>query len=328
MKNQQEFLKIIEDYIERDVFPGVNFAIIEGEKVNEYLLGNSAIYPKTIKLTQGKKWDLASLTKVVGTGTAVINLVLAGKLEIDAPLQKYYSKFTDRSVSLRQLLTHTSGIDPFIKNRDKLNAKELTEAINQIKITDNKTFKYTDINFILLGFLLEEYYGESLDKIFYKQVFEDWKMTDTSFGPVENAVPTSQNIPVGTVHDPKAQVLQNHCGSAGLFSTMSDLILFSQAYFQEEKYLKLTKNYADGDKKRSLAWDLLGPNDDWLLHTGYTGTFLLINPRIKKAVVFLSNRVHLKDNREKWIEERDFLIKFLISHLTLDQDINKKNCTV
>ena len=97
MKNQQEFLKIIEDYIERDVFPGVNFAIIEGEKVNEYLLGNSAIYPKTIKLTQGKKWDLASLTKVVGTGTAVINLVLAGKLEIDAPLQKYYSKFTDRS---------------------------------------------------------------------------------------------------------------------------------------------------------------------------------------------------------------------------------------
>ncbi|MDP1165648.1 serine hydrolase, partial [Klebsiella pneumoniae] len=78
----------------------------------------------------------------------------------------------------------------------------------------------------------------------------------------------------------------------------------------------------------SLAWDLLGPNDDWLLHTGYTGTFLLINPRIKKAVVFLSNRVHLKDNREKWIEERDFLIKFLISHLTLDQDINKKNCTV
>ena len=177
MKNQQEFLKIIEDYIERDVFPGVNFAIIEGEKVNEYLLGNSAIYPKTIKLTQGKKWDLASLTKVVGTGTAVINLVLAGKLEIDAPLQKYYSKFTDRSVSLRQLLTHTSGIDPFIKNRDKLNAKELTEAINQIKITDNKTFKYTDINFILLGFLLEEYYGESLDKIFYKQVFEDWFWT-------------------------------------------------------------------------------------------------------------------------------------------------------
>lgn len=54
MKNQQEFLKIIENYIERDVFPGVNFAIIEGEKVEEYLLGNSAIYPETIKLTRGK----------------------------------------------------------------------------------------------------------------------------------------------------------------------------------------------------------------------------------------------------------------------------------
>ena len=165
---------------------------------------------------------------------------------------------------------------------------------------------------------MEEYYGESLDHIFTKNIFKNWGMKQTSFGPVENAVPTSQNIPLGTVHDPKAQVLKNHCGSAGLFSTLSDMILFSQAYFREEKYLALLKNYADGAKKRSLAWDLPAENNDWLLHTGYTGTFILINPRIKKAVVFLSNRVHLKDNREKWIEERDRLIKFLINYLSLD----------
>ena len=318
MKNQQEFLEMIEDYLQREVFPGVNFAIIEDQKVTEYLLGKATILPKVVDLTEGKKWDLASLTKVVGTGTAVINLVLAGKLELDAPLQKYYPKFTDRNVSIRQLLTHTSGIDPFIANRDDLGAKELTEAINQIRVTDDKSFKYTDINFILLGFLLEEYYGESLDKIFAKNIFENWQMNQTSFGPVKNAVATSQNIPVGTVHDPKAQVLQNHCGSAGLFSTMTDLISFSQAYFREEKYLQLLKNYATGAKKRSLAWDLPSENDDWLLHTGYTGTFLLINPRLKKAVIFLSNRVHLKDHRQKWIEERDQLINFLISHLSAD----------
>ena len=97
-------------------------------------------------------------------------------------------------------------------------------------------------------------------------------MTDTSFGPVENAVPTSQNIPVGTVHDPKAQVLKNHCGSAGLFSTMSDLILFSQAYFQEEKYLKLTKNYADGDKKE--VW--LGTYSGQMM----IGCFILVIPEL------------------------------------------------
>ncbi|WP_332372772.1 serine hydrolase domain-containing protein [Lactococcus cremoris] len=318
MKNQQEFLAMIEDYLERDVFPGVNFAILEGEEVSEYLFGKAALIPEPIALTPGKKWDLASLTKVIGTGTAVIDLVLAGKLELDAPLQKYYAKFTDSTVSLRQLLTHTSGIDPYIPNRDKLGFFELTEAINQIRVTDDKSFKYTDINFILLGFLLEEYYDESLDYIFNKNIFKNWEMKQTSFGSVENAVPTSQNIPLGTVHDPKAQVLKNHCGSAGLFSTLSDMILFSQAYFREEKYLDLLKNYADGAKERSLAWDLPAENNDWLLHTGYTGTFILINPRIKKAVVFLSNRVHLKDNREKWIEERDRLIKFLINHLSLD----------
>ena len=236
MKNQQEFLAMIEDYLERDVFPGVNFAILEGEEVSEYLFGKAALIPEPIALTPGKKWDLASLTKVIGTGTAVIDLVLAGKLELDAPLQKYYAKFTDSTVSLRQLLTHTSGIDPYIPNRDKLGAFELTEAINQIRVTDDKSFKYTDINFILLGFLLEEYYGESLDHIFTKNIFKNWGMKQTSFGPVENAIPTSQNIPLGTIHDPKAQVLKNHCGSAGLFSTLSDMILFSQAYFREEKY--------------------------------------------------------------------------------------------
>lgn len=78
------------------------------------------------------------------------------------------------------------------------------------------------------------------------------------------------------------------------------------------------KNYAIGEKSRSLAWDLPTSDHDWLLHTGYTGTFLLINPRKKKAVIFLSNRVHLKDERLEWIKARDILIHFLITQLTDD----------
>lgn len=315
MKDQEKFLAQVENYIAQGIFPGANFAVIEQGKVTEFVRGEASIFPERTQLTTGKVWDLASVTKVVGTGTVIINLVLEGSLDLDAPLKKYYPAFTDETVSLRQLLTHTSGIDPFITRRDELTADELKSAIQRIKVTENKDFHYTDINFILLGFMLEEYYGKSLDQIFFQQVFKKWGMSHTQFGPVKNAVPTSLTVPVGTVHDPKAQVLGVDCGSAGLFSTLGDLVLFVTAYFEEEKYLQLLSNFAVGEKKRSLAWDLPARNDDWLLHTGYTGTFILLNPKIKKGVVFLSNRVHLKDEREKWIQKRDVLIQMFIENL-------------
>lgn len=318
MRNQQEITTIIDDYIQRGLFPGAEYAIIEGAKVSHFIEGNASIQPTKVPLTSGKKWDLASVTKVVGTGTAIIDLVFAGKLELDRPLQKYYPEFTDSTVSIRQLLTHTSGINPYIPHRNELTKEELISAINHIEVTPDKQFNYTDINFILLGFLLEKLYGKNLADIFKEQIFEQRKMLNTSFGPVTNAVPTSLATPKGTVHDPKARVLGEDCGAAGLFSTLDDLVAFAQMYFEEKKYLKLLKNYAIGEKSRSLAWDLPTSDHDWLLHTGYTGTFLLINPRKKKAVIFLSNRVHLKDERLEWIKARDILIHFLITQLTDD----------
>ncbi|MGC4388803.1 serine hydrolase, partial [Streptococcus suis] len=73
----------------------------------------------------------------------------------------------------------TSGIDPFIKNRNQLSAEELKEAINQIRVTEDKSFFYTDINFLLLGFMLEAYFKESLDTIFEREVFIPFGMIET-----------------------------------------------------------------------------------------------------------------------------------------------------
>lgn len=314
MKKEKEFLEKIEEYVAQSIFPGCQFTVLEENKVQEFMCGNQEIVPETKPLVSGKKWDLASVSKVVGTGTVVINLILEGKLDIDAPFTRYYSDFHDDSITLRQLLTHTTGINPFIKNRDSLDFFGLKTAIDNIEVTEDKTCHYTDINFVLLGFMLEKIYGQSLDHVFSEQVFEGWGMTDTSFGPVTNAVPTSQEIKSGTVHDPKARILGNHCGSAGLFAPMEDLVKFVQGYFQEERYLFLQKNFASGQRSRSLAWDLI--QDRWLLHTGYTGTFILMNLQTKKAVIFLSNRVHLKDERTQWIVDRDILIEMLIKNLS------------
>ncbi|WP_285123677.1 serine hydrolase domain-containing protein [Lactococcus petauri] len=314
MKNEEEFLATIDDYVAEAIFPGCQIAIVEGTMVQEFVRGNQAILPKVEPLVAGKKWDLASVSKVVGTGTVVIDLVLSGKLSLDAPFTDYYPDFHDESITLRQLLTHTTGINPFIENRDKLDFKGLKEAIDHIEVTEDKSCHYTDINFILLGFMLEKLYGKSLDVVFKAEVFEKWDMSATSFGPVTNAVPTSLDTRVGTVHDPKAKVLGKHCGSAGLFAPMNDLVKFVQGYFSDTKYLALQKNFAAGQRPRSLAWDFI--HDQWLLHTGYTGTFILMNLEAKKAVIFLSNRVHLKDERAQWIADRDVLIEILIKNLS------------
>ncbi|EHJ52071.1 serine hydrolase domain-containing protein [Streptococcus macacae] len=297
----QKIIDKIKEQIQQHIYLGASLALYDG-KWQEFYLGEATSHHKT---KAGLVYDLASVSKVVGVGTLIIFLVQEGKLNLDARFQSYYPDFQDPSVTVRQLLTHTSGIDPFIPNRNHLNDSELKRAIHQVTVKADKSFHYTDINFILLGFLLEKIYGQSLNHILQEHVFDLFGMVKTSFGPVRNAVPTAKNIPIGTVHDPKAQILGVHTGSAGLFSTLKDLEVFTSHYLKDDFAAVLTQDYAFSDKKRSLAWDLQG---DWLLHTGYTGTFVLINIQEQRAAVFLSNRTYEKDERAQWILDRDELI--------------------
>lgn len=101
------------------------------------------------------------------------------------------------------------------------------------------------------------------------------------------------------------------------------MVAFAQAYFAHPAYLALLQDYAHADKPRSLAWDLIDletPSKSrqthfgqWLLHTGYTGTFILLNLKTQQAVIFLSNRVHLRDERKQWIKDRDVLIQAFLN---------------
>lgn len=308
-------LEIISSYIEQGIFPGCNFSVLDKKGRKDFLFGNQTIIPKIQKLKQGMSWDMASVSKVLGTGQLLIDLYLAREIDLDKEFQDYYPDFHETGLSLRKLLTHTSGLNPFIPNRDSLDKTGLIAAMNQLKLTQNTKFKYTDVNFILLGLMLERYFQQDLDLLLEERVFKPLKMKETRFGPVLDAVATSTEVEVGQVHDPKGRVLGGHCGSAGLFSKLDDLNLFVQHYFENNDYLKLLKNYSQEkeDKRRSLAWDLL--DDDWLLHTGYTGTFILMNLKTQQAVIFLSNRVHLRDERQKWIKERDLLIACMIKEL-------------
>lgn len=294
----QKTLELIRKQIGENLYHGASLAIYRNAQWSEYYLGTiDGIQP----VEKGLIYDLASVSKVVGVGTVVIFMVNSGALDLDKSLTAYYPDFHDTSVTLRQLLTHTSGIDPYIPNRDEMNAEELRQAINRIRVTEDKDFKYTDINFLLLGFMLERLSGQLLPSLFEEQIFKPFVMQQTSFGPVEGAVPTVKGISDGYVHDPKARVLDIHAGSAGLFSTLNDLEKFCQHYLSDDFAEKLWQNYGSQVKPRSIAWNLDG---DWIDHTGYTGPFVMVNRKEQLAAIFLTNRTFEYDDRPLWIERR------------------------
>lgn len=162
MTNFQQTLSTITDYIKADIFPGASLALYDGQDWQEHYLGtqdgNHPVVP-------GLTYDLASVSKVVGVGTLCLFYLQAGKLDLDEKLSTYYPEVVDKTLTLRQLLSHSSGIDPFIPNRDDLDQEGLIAAINAIKVKTDKPFLYTDINFILLGLMLEKLSGQTLDKL-------------------------------------------------------------------------------------------------------------------------------------------------------------------
>ena len=299
---KQEIIQKIEQQIEAGIYPGASFAYYRDGEWTDCYLGeaNPEIGDQTC---QGLVYDLASVSKVVGVGTVLTFLWHQGELDIEKSVTEFLPDSDYPDITIRQLLTHATDLDPYIPNRDQLNAEELKEAMFHLNRREKRAFLYSDVHFLLLGFLLERYCDKDLDQILQEQVLDPWKMKETQFGPVTCAVPTVRGQKAGVVHDPKARLLGRHAGSAGLFSTVKDLKIFLEHYLQDDFATDLSQNFSDlSDKERSLAWNLEG---EWLDHTGYTGTFIMWNRQKQEAVIFLSNRTYEKDERAQWILDRN-----------------------
>ena len=304
----EKILRKIENQIEAGIYPGASFAYYKDGEWKESYLGLSDP-ERDLKTESGLVYDLASVSKVVGVGTVLIFLWQQGKLDIDRPVTDFLPECDYPDITIRQLLTHATDLDPFIPNRDKLSAEELREAMFHLNRRSQPAFLYSDVHFLLLGFVLEKIFNQDLDHIIEEQVLEPWKMGETRFGPVTCAVPTVRGQKAGVVHDPKARVLGKHAGSAGLFSTVADLKPFLEHYLKDSFAEELTQNFSDlDDKERSLAWNLEG---DWLDHTGYTGTFIMWNREKQEAAIFLSNRTYEKDERAQWIVDRNQVMEMI-----------------
>lgn len=297
-----KIIKKIKEQIEAGIYPGASFAYFKDHQWTEFYLGQSD--PEHgLQTEAGLVYDLASVSKVVGVGTLLIFLWYQGKLDLERPVTDFLSECDYPDISIGQLLTHATDLDPFIPNRDQLSADELKKAMFHLNRREKPAFLYSDVHFLLLGFVLEKMFDEDLDTLLQEKIWNLWGMRETKFGPVSQAVPTVRGKKAGMVHDPKARLLGRHAGSAGLFSTVKDLQIFLQHYLEDDFARDLSQNFSPlDDKERSLAWNLEG---DWLDHTGYTGTFIMWNRQKQEAAIFLSNRTYEKDERAQWILDRN-----------------------
>ncbi len=206
--------------------------------------GHRSLVPENIPMTPDTIFDISSLTKIVATTAAVMQLVEEGKLLLDKPVVKYWPAFRGKGkeqITVRQLLTHYSGLRPDLDMRHKWSGHKeaLKRIIAEKPVSPPGTrFTYSDINFMILGELVQRISGQPLEVYCARHIFGPLGMNDTSFNPEtllrERIAPTefcngSKEMPLhGEVHDPTARRMGGVAGHAGLFSTADDLSLFAR----------------------------------------------------------------------------------------------------
>jgi CubicO group peptidase (beta-lactamase class C family) len=255
-----------------------------------------------------------------------MKLVDAGKVDINAPVQKYLPDWQGKNkekVLVRHLLTHSSGLiswRPIYKEATSPAQGMQLVLQTQLDTLPGARMLYSDINFILLGLIVQRVSGQPLDVFVREQVFGPLKMTDTQFNPDKSLLPRIAPTEVdpwrgrhirGEVHDENAFTLGGVSGHAGLFSTAHDVSRLCQAYLNRgtldgvriwsPETIALFTTVADSTfSNRALGWETPnGMNSAGHVikrpafgHTGFTGTSIWIDPANDLFVVLLSNRVN------------------------------------
>ena len=297
----------------------------DGQVVYRKAYGHRAIVPRREAMTPETVFDCASLTKVVATTTAIMQLWEQGKFRMSDPVAKYLPAFGQngkQDITIRQLLVHYSGLPEDLDLAKRWEGKE-TGYRMAFEIAPERapgsSFVYSDINFVVLGALVERLSGESLDEYSAKHVFAPLGMTETRFLPPASWMPRiapteedeNHHLLRGVVHDPTARRMEGVAGQAGMFSTADDLARFAQALLDGGRGVltpatvaKMTspQQPATGTAVRGFGWDIDSPfstNRGELLpvggygHTGFTGTSMWIDPTTRTYIVLLTNAAHM-----------------------------------
>ncbi|MGA9448722.1 MAG: exo-beta-N-acetylmuramidase NamZ domain-containing protein [Candidatus Sulfotelmatobacter sp.] len=316
---------IIQQAIHERQIPGAVLVVgHNGQVIYRRAYGDRALEPRRETMTLDTIFDLASLTKVIATTTAVMQLVEQGKVRLNDPVAKYLPEFSQNGkedITVRQLLTHYSGLDPDLDLRTAWEGKETAYRMafaERPEDAPGSKFSYSDVDFIVLGALVERVSGEGLDEYAARHIFARLKMMHTRFVPPvawrAKIAPTqydeNEHMLRGVVHDPTARRMGGVAGQAGLFSTGDDLAKFAQALLnggggilsaQSVEKMTRPEQPPSAPVLRGFGWDIDSPfssNRGELLpvggygHTGFTGTSMWIDPTTETYIILLTNAVH------------------------------------
>jgi uncharacterized protein YbbC (DUF1343 family)/CubicO group peptidase (beta-lactamase class C family) len=302
----------IEEAIAAKKLPGGVLWIEHRGQVYHRAYGNRALVPAVAPMTEDTVFDAASLTKPVATAPSIWLLIRDGKIALDAPAATYLPEMADRTITIRHLLTHSSGLRPDVdldvewSGYDEGIRRALAETPRN---RPGFVCRYSDINYLLLGEIVRRVSGQTLDAFAREHVFAPLGMVDTRFRPAGDASSTARIAPTedglrGVVHDPTARRMGGVAGHAGMFTTAADLATFARALLAGKTFppeMTQVQSPPEVAVKRAGGFDVdsgyARPRGDLFPlgsfgHTGWTGGFLWIDPGSQTFYVFLSNRVH------------------------------------
>jgi beta-N-acetylhexosaminidase len=350
--------RVLESAIRDRAFPGAVLAIVFEGRTAFAPFGKQTYDAGATPVAEQTIFDLASLTKAVVTATLVAQEVEPGKMNFDAPVAAYlpewlgHERSTARqSVTIRHLLTHTSGLPAHVdffklaKSKSEIIARSLREPLEYEPGTKSL---YSDLDFMILGEILERITGKPLDLLAQERIFAPLGMRNSVFNPTRDlrarVAPTEHDATFrkrlvhGEVHDENAFAMGGVAGHAGLFSTAGDLAIFARAMLNRgsigsQRILRpatvseITKAQPLSGNTRTLGWMVPTENSSSgryfskssYGHTGFTGTSLWIDPEKDLAVILLTNRVYPTRENDKITAVRPAVHDAIVESLGLNR---------
>jgi uncharacterized protein YbbC (DUF1343 family)/CubicO group peptidase (beta-lactamase class C family) len=324
-------LKQIDELIGRAIaenkLPGGVFWLEQHHHFYSHAYGQSRVLPVRKSCDLDTIFDVASLTKILATTPSIMLLSERGWVELDAPVCRYIPEFAGdgrEGITVRHLLTHTSGLRAGLSLTPEWQGYDHAIALAcQERLLDppGKVFRYSDINFVLLGEVVCRMSRLPLNQFAERNFYLPLRMKDTGFLPAKEkrhrTAPTELvqgQYLQGVVHDPLARRMGGVAGHAGLFSTARDVARYARMLLQggaldgvrvlkpeTVKLMTTVQTPPDMAVRRGLGWDIDSgysrPRGKWFPigsfgHTGWTGTCLWIDPQSQTFWILLSNRVH------------------------------------
>ncbi len=315
--------EIIREGLEKRVFSGAAVGIARsGRTLHTGFWGKTNFDADAVPVHAGTLFDLASVTKIVATTAVALRFLDRGLLRLDDRVADFFpGASTTREITVRQLLTHTSGEPPhFMLESEIQKPAELRELLlhRPLAAPPGEVEAYSCMGYMLLGEILQSLAGLPLDRLVAREVTGPLGLRHTGYGPVAGPdVASTRDLATGArldgiVHDENARFLGGVSANAGLFSCVGDLLSFAKiisgawsgrrnGYLSRAVLRAATRNYTPGlaedrglgfflgSNRGSSLGDLCG--DGAFGHTGFTGPSLLWVPEEELAVVFLCNRV-------------------------------------